>query len=972
MKYKRGYYDVFVRTCAVHPSRVAVRLYQDNKYKCYTYSELYGVCEYISQQLQQLHCNKGVIGLVSKTNIIVPCVIAAAHKCCTTFMFVDPSQDVDSIIEDMSFTVIISIMEEDDSDNLSTLFRKPDRTFSVFGMSICFYDYGPPPQQSYKFSPEHSFIAMTSGSTGDPKKIQVPVQCIQPNIEDLTNLFHITPDDIIYFSTPLTFDPSMVEILLACMNGASLLIAPTKVDILFPSNSQHAVTVWQTTPSLFFQLSTIQIRNKVLSAKSPLKILALGGEPLNGVRRLKELKDANNGTKLFALYGVTEMSCWACVAELDLDKISQDREVPLGRCLSETKVVVEKEPSSEKSLGKIVLLTKTRKCFILNRSDAAGSEINSLKFVDTGDLAEVENGTMYYRGRQDDVIKRFGHKINLQSIENTVMQCPRIKTCSCVWLPKPKVLHVYYSSETFSSQDLSDYLKCKLDDKHWPDRIIRVDNMPVNSHGKISKVLLAKMYDQFQSTPLTTTSLKVKLLNELKRVLNFKGTYDDAKGKDFFSLGGTSFLAVTMCNSISLTNPDFGKFLLPHLMNHRKSIDEIMDLATREVFIEAENPKKRKKSKNSVSESESVTVTDIIPSKKKLNSPISAPLEFIEMWTYNTGKCVDASPALLQTGLNLYVAVGSHSGRVVVIDAMTGIVVGTIELKSRIEAAVCCYSDDPGFPPCGVVGSYNGTVVCFIIETCQVLWQKNIGSMIKSKAACCNGFIYIASYDGYIRSLDLVTGKTKEIILVADQAISADLVLAKNEYILTGTLSGVCASIHTATNSVAWRGTLESPVFASPVLYDEDKYVIFSEVSGEIHCRTVEKGIKIWKYSGAKGNLFSSICIREIDKLKYQMVFGCHDNHVYSIIVKNFQPSLQWKVPLSSPVYSTPCKMTDKLFLAVSNNGKLCVITADYGMVIAEHNLPSETFSSPAIYGDYIFIGCRNDLVYSLRYVLNL
>lgn len=44
---------------------------------------------------------------------------------------------------------------------------------------------------------------------------------------------------------------------------------------------------------------------------------------------------------------------------------------------------------------------------------------------------------------------------------------------------------------------------------------------------------------------------------------------------------------------------------------------------------------------------------------------------------------------------------------------------------------------------------------------------------------------------------------------------------------------------------MAWRGTVGSPVFSSPVLYDNDKYVVFAEVNGEIHCRTVEKGIKV-------------------------------------------------------------------------------------------------------------------------------
>lgn len=74
---KRGYYDVFVQTCAKNPSSIAVRLYDNGNYKNFTYSELYGVCEYLSQNLQQLKCNKGIIGLVSERNIIIPCIIAA-------------------------------------------------------------------------------------------------------------------------------------------------------------------------------------------------------------------------------------------------------------------------------------------------------------------------------------------------------------------------------------------------------------------------------------------------------------------------------------------------------------------------------------------------------------------------------------------------------------------------------------------------------------------------------------------------------------------------------------------------------------------------------------------------------------------------------------------------------------------------------------------------------------------------------
>lgn len=264
-------------------------------------------------------------------------------------------QEVESVMDDMKFTVIITVMDLEQSKALDLLTRKPDRSICVFDLVVSFYNYGPPPNQpSFKYILQHSFIALTSGSTGEPKQVQVPVQCLQPNIEDLTKLFKITPEDVIYFSTPLTFDPSMVEILLACENGASLLVGPNQVEVLFPENKQHSVTVWQTTPSKFFQYPNAHIKNKILSGNSTLKILALGGEPLNGVKRIKEFKHRENTTRIFTLYGVTEMSCWACVAELDMTKPMNDKEIPLGTCLSETQVVVEPVPE-HKTTGKIIL-----------------------------------------------------------------------------------------------------------------------------------------------------------------------------------------------------------------------------------------------------------------------------------------------------------------------------------------------------------------------------------------------------------------------------------------------------------------------------------------------------------------------------------------------------------------------------------------------------------------------------------------
>lgn len=268
-------------------------------------------------------------------------------------MFLDPAQDIQAVINVLKFTLVITIGENEINGNSAMSSRKPNKIVTVFDLVISFFKEESPLSLQNSTYKQYSFIAMTSGSTGVPKHIQVPIQCLQPNIDDLTKMFNITCHDIIYFSTPLTFDPSMVEILLACMNGASLLIAPDKADILFPDNKQNSITFWQTTPSKFYQHSNAAIRNRILSANSTLRILALGGEPLNGLKQIKDLKDSQNKTKIFTLYGVTEMSCWACATEIDLNEILAEQEIPLGTCLSETQLKVQ--PEENNNTGKIIL-----------------------------------------------------------------------------------------------------------------------------------------------------------------------------------------------------------------------------------------------------------------------------------------------------------------------------------------------------------------------------------------------------------------------------------------------------------------------------------------------------------------------------------------------------------------------------------------------------------------------------------------
>ncbi|ELK34719.1 Acyl-CoA synthetase family member 4 [Myotis davidii] len=161
-----------------------------------------------------------------------------------------------------------------------------------------------------------AYVLHTSGTTGTPKIVRVPHACIVPNIQHFRVLFEITQEDVLFLASPLTFDPSVVEIFVALSSGASLLIVPTSVKVL-PSKlsavlfSHHRVTILQATPTLLRRFGSQLIKSTVLSASTSLRVLALGGEAFPSLTVLKGWREVGNRTQIFNVYGITEVSSWA-------------------------------------------------------------------------------------------------------------------------------------------------------------------------------------------------------------------------------------------------------------------------------------------------------------------------------------------------------------------------------------------------------------------------------------------------------------------------------------------------------------------------------------------------------------------------------------------------------------------------------------------------------------------------------------
>ena len=135
-----------------------------------------------------------------------------------------------------------------------------------------------------------------------------------------------------------------------------------------------------------------------------------------------------NRTKLFNLYGITEVSSWAScyeITEHNLRSPNNDM-IPLGEPLMDTILEVRDDCNAPVKSGYGIIWIGWYTCTHTHHIHVCcvGGK-NRVCLVDgercgmrcSGDVGFVEDSNIYIVGRCDRQIKRFGHRINLDYLE---------------------------------------------------------------------------------------------------------------------------------------------------------------------------------------------------------------------------------------------------------------------------------------------------------------------------------------------------------------------------------------------------------------------------------------------------------------------------------------------------------------------------------------------------------------------------
>jgi long-chain acyl-CoA synthetase len=120
-------------------------------------------------------------------------------------------------------------------------------------------------------------------------------------------------------------------------------------------------------------------------------------------------------------------------------------------------------------------------------------------WVHTGDIGYRDNdGYLYLKGRQKDIINVAGLKVSPLEIEAILNTHMNIKECACVEIHDPRgisgeaVKAFLVSNNTSKPNDteLVDFLRGKIEDFKIPSVFEWIKELPKTSNGKIQRYML--------------------------------------------------------------------------------------------------------------------------------------------------------------------------------------------------------------------------------------------------------------------------------------------------------------------------------------------------------------------------------------------------------------------------------------------------------------------------------------------------
>ncbi|MFI9275599.1 amino acid adenylation domain-containing protein [Kitasatospora sp. NPDC052896] len=271
-----------------------------------------------------------------------------------------------------------------------------------------------------------AYVIHTSGSTGLPKGVMVTRRSLAHFLTGIRELLQLPAGARVAALTTASFDPSVLELYLPLLVGATVVLADTEQA----RDPQRMVALLSATAPAVVQATPVMLRMLLDAGWQPGsdQLLLSGGEKL--AAELAARLTAR-GAQLRDLYGPTETTVWATVSRVAPDGSGLD-----WAALPGTRLLVldnRLEPVPDGVVGEIYLGGAGVARGYLGRPGLTAAAFlpdpyAAGRLYRTGDLGRcAADGRLELLGRADHQVKIRGHRIEPGEIEAVLLASPRVR-----------------------------------------------------------------------------------------------------------------------------------------------------------------------------------------------------------------------------------------------------------------------------------------------------------------------------------------------------------------------------------------------------------------------------------------------------------------------------------------------------------------------------------------------------------------
>lgn len=334
-----------------------------------------------------------------------------------------------------------------------------------------------------KKSNNDAYIIFTSGSTGEPKGVRISRKALDKYILWIIETFF--NDKIIRCSQhpSIGFDLSVADIFGTICSGGQLFPIKTKIDKIFLKKFviKNKLTHWISVPSL---TDIIFNSGKNKNEFRNIKKIFFCGEVLKK-NHLKKIFECNKNIQVINAYGPTEATVSCTIKKFNFRNYYNFCK-PTASFGKPIKGIKLSFTNNNKKEGELVISGDQVSNGYLNNS-----KLNNLKFIKkrnkrsfiTGDLCKKINDEFYFLNRIDRQIKLYGHRIELDEIDNLISDKTGNTSLS---LKRGEKIETFINGKLNKSR-LIKYLKTKLPSYMIPSNINLIKEWPKNKNYKIDE-----------------------------------------------------------------------------------------------------------------------------------------------------------------------------------------------------------------------------------------------------------------------------------------------------------------------------------------------------------------------------------------------------------------------------------------------------------------------------------------------------